>query len=75
MNDKQKELAARRLCESRGVDPDLMIAPNAKPWVGIGISPVGFLQIPAWRLALDEVEKYIIIKSAVESEKPTNLVK
>ena len=55
MNDKQKEKAAKKLCELRGIDPDSKVAHGADPDKN-GFSLDILLYSPAWTRVLREIE-------------------
>lgn len=64
MTDLQKELAARKLCALRGIDPDAMIA-HAADSLSNGMVPAICLYSPAWQLAAREIEKHERIEEAM----------
>jgi len=55
MNDKQKEQAAKKLCELRGIDPYSEVTHGVDPDEN-GIVLDVLLYSPAWTRALREIE-------------------
>lgn len=64
MNQAQKEKAAIKLCELRGIDPYQRVAHGAKPENGVVCDVLLYSQ--AWQLALREIEQMDAIMTAVE---------
>ena len=55
MNESQRRYAARKLCELRGIDPDMRVSHGAEPDEN-GFVPAILLYSPAWARALKEIE-------------------
>lgn len=64
MNEQQKEIAARRLCELRGIDPDASVAHGANP-NDDGSVPYILVYSPAWRLAVCEIEQRLMMDDCI----------
>jgi len=64
MNDKQKEQAARRLCELRGIDPDEKVQHGADPDKNGFVVSI-LLCSPAWERALREIEDHVRMHEAI----------
>lgn len=65
MTEADLELAARKLCEIRGIDPDFMVS-HAAPPTDQGYVPAVLLHSPAWRLAVSEVRKFWEMAQAID---------
>ena len=64
MTDKQIEIAARRLCEIRGIDPDKRVSHGADPSPDGVICDV-LLYSKAWQRAVREVKAHLAILDAM----------
>jgi hypothetical protein len=65
MTEQQIEAAARKLCEIRGIDPDLLMSHGAPP-SDHGYVPMVLLHTPAWRMYVSEVRKFWEMAQAVD---------
>lgn len=68
MDDKQLEIAAKKLCELRGIDPNVLVGHGAKPNEA-GFVPAVLLKSKAWELVKDEILDFINISEAIEHAK------
>lgn len=65
MTDEQIEVAARKLCEIRGIDPDRRVGHGAEPDAN-GLVPAVLLYSPAWRLVAREVTSFYQVAQAID---------
>lgn len=65
MNEEKLEIAARKLCEIRGIDPDFLVSHGAPPG-DHGYVPAVLLHTPAWRMAVSEVRNFWEMARAVD---------
>lgn len=65
MNAQQLEVAARKLCEIRGIDPETMVPHGAAPDAR-GFVPAVLLHSPAWRMATQEVLCFYQVAQAID---------
>ena len=64
MTENQIEVAARKLCELRGIDPESLIAHEAKP-DSRGFVPAILLHSKAWKVAAAEVRSAVQMHEAI----------
>ena len=64
LTSRQREVAARKLCELRGIDPEQSVAHGADPSPD-GYTPAVLLYSPAWLRALREIEAQDILMDAL----------
>lgn len=65
MTDEQIEKAARKLCELRGIDPDMSVGHGAQPDAN-GMVPAVMCYSAAWRLAAHEIVAFFQVAKAID---------
>lgn len=65
MTEEQLEMAARKLCEIRGIDPEKRI-PHGAPPNDMGYVPAVLLHSPAWKLVAGEIRGFYQIAQALD---------
>ena len=68
LTERQLELAARKLCELRGHDPEKLVGHGPIPNADGSVNAV-YLQSPRWILAKQEIMDFINIQRAIEYAK------
>ena len=64
ITEQEIEGAARRLCVIRGIEPDGLVGHGAEPNAQ-GFAPAVWLQSPAWRLVVREIEAHLQMVEAL----------
>ncbi len=65
MTEEQVEIAARKLCELRGIDPDKSV-PHRAPPNDHGYVPAVLLHSPAWAPCVSEVRAFYQVAQAID---------
>lgn len=66
MTPHQLELAARKLCELRGQNPEELVGHGPSPNPDGTVHAV-LLQSPRWLFALEEIESFLLIQAAIDA--------
>ena len=65
MTEQQLEIAARKLCELRGLDPEAKITHGADPDENGFVVSIAYIS-PRWKLVKKEIQNYLLIQEAID---------
>lgn len=66
MTEEQIELAARKLCELRGIDPETQVKHGTGP-TNTGCVTAILLCSPAWVIAKQDVMHHLLVAEAIKA--------